>query len=437
MCQLVTRLLILFFLLSFTLAASAQDGRVIAAIDFEGLKQVSSAKALTASGLIVGQPFNVADIDAAAQKLLDSGLFTNLSYRTRTTGNKITITFRVEEAKAGDIPVIFDNFIWFSDDELLAAVMHEMPGFTGRAPVEGKLPETITRILQNLLDEKKIAGSVQYSGAQDLSGNTLAHVFTVTGVKMQICSFQFPGAKKVSEQTLRNTAATDLKEADYSREIVRAYAGLKLFALYRSAGQLQAKFGEPVGQPDASCKNGVAVTLPVSEGLTYSWGPTSWFGMNTFSTDQLNNFLAIKQGDIANGLNFDQGVGALLRAYRSQGYLDSRVRAAPEFDDGSTRVSYKIEIYEGPQYRMGSLFFKAFSEKEAKALRNAWRLRRGDVFDDGYFKEFIANDAPAVQQRLFEERQGLGKPALVDVKVVPNKQSLTVDVTLESVKSPD
>lgn len=431
MTRLINHLLILFLL--FTTAAAvlaAQDGRVIARIEFEGLQQITPEEALATSELKTGQPFKVEEADAAAQRLLDSGIFKQIGYRTRTVGNRVTITFQVEEAR-GDSPVIFDNFIWFTEEQLLDAVRKEVPSFAGSAPNVGKMPEAITRALQQLLAEQKIPGKVEYLASQDLSGRMLGHVFSVTGVKMPICTVHFPGAKNVSEEKLAGTAK-ELSDANYSSELVRGFSGMKLFALYREVGQLRAKFAAPVGKPDPKCKNGVDVTIPVAEGLIYSWGQTDWSGTNALTGDQLSEILGAKQGDLANGLKFDKGVLAVMKAYGRQGYLDMRVRPTPEFDDSAQKVTYKIEVREGPQYRMGSLLFKGLTERDAKVLRDAWRLKRGEGFDQGYLDEFFKNDSRNVMQRLFEERRALGKPPpQLDTKLNPNKETLTVDVTLE------
>lgn len=435
MSRVINHLLIL--LLVFNAAAAitaAQDRRVIGRIEFEGLKQTTPDEALATSGLKLEQPFKVEDIDAAAQRLLDSGIFKQLGYRTRTVGNKVTIVFQVEETVGGDAPVIFDNFIWFSEEQLLAAVRKEVPTFAGRAPNAGKMPEAITHALQQLLTEQKLAGTVEYVASQDLAaGRIISHVFSVAGVKLPICTFHFPGAQNVSEAKLVSVSKGELADADYSSEVLRGFAGMRLFALYREVGQLRAKFSAPVGKPDSTCKNGVDLTIPVSEGLIYSWAQTDWTGATAFTAEQLNKTLGMTQGDVANGLKFDSGLSALRKAYGRQGYLDAAVRPQPEFDDSAQKVTYKIEVREGPQYRMGSLLFKGFAERDAKALRDAWSLRRGEVFDEGYVKEdFYTNDAGRALRSLFEERRALGKPPpQIATKLTPHKDTLTIDVTLE------
>lgn len=429
----INHLLILFLILTTAAAFTvAQERRVIGLIEFEGLKQIAPDEALATSGLKPDQPFKVEEVDAAAQRLLDSGLFSQLGYRTRTVGNKVTITFQVEEARGGDAPVVFDNFIWFTDEQLLDAVRREVPSFAGRVPNVGKMPAAITQALQKLLTEQNIAGTVEYLAQQDLGGRILGHVFNVTGVKMPICTFHFPGAKNVSEEKLAATAKQEIADADYSGEIVRGFAGIKLLAMYRERGHLRAKFAAPVAKADPSCKNGVDVTMPVEEGPVYSWGSTDWAGTTALTGDQLNEAMGMKQGEIANGLKIDQGVMAVTRAYGRQGYLNVRLLPTPHFDDSAQKVSYKFDVLEGPQYRMGSLSFKGLAEREAKALRDGWKLRRGEIFDQGYLSEFYKKEVGGALQRLFEERRAIGKqPPELDAKVNPNKETLTVDITLE------
>lgn len=432
MKRLTNHLLIVFI---FTLASSlanAQDARVISKIEFEGLQQVKTEEALATTGLKSAQPFTVEAIDAAAQRMLDSGIFKQVGYRTRTAGNKVTVTFQVEEAGGGESPVIFDNFIWFTEEQLTDALRREVPLFSGRIPNTGKMPEAIKRALQQLLDEQKIPGTVEYVASQDLSGHMLGHMFSVSGVKMPICTVRFPGAKNLPEAKL-SEIAKELFNADYSSELVRGFSGMKLIAAYREVGQLRAKFAPPVGKLDPRCQNnGVVVTLPVDEGLIYSWAGIDWTGANVLTGDQLNSALGIKPGEVANGVKFDQGLMEAQKAYGRQGYIEARLRPTPEFDDNARKVSYKVDVNEGPQYRMGGLTFKNLVERDAKALRDVWRMKRGDIFDQGYLDEYFKHEAGRALIRLSQERQSLGKePPKLGTNIKPTRETLTVDITLE------
>src|ERR1051325_10880439 len=117
--------------------AMSQDARRIARIEFEGLHNLTPENVTAITGLKGGDSFWVAALDSAAQHLVDSGLFKNVGYRTRTAGASVTVTFQVEELKSNDSPVVFDNFVWFSDEELTATVKHVLPSFAGSVPETG------------------------------------------------------------------------------------------------------------------------------------------------------------------------------------------------------------------------------------------------------------------------------------------------------------
>ena len=97
----------LLFALCFQTAA--QQNFKIAKIEFEGLNRLSIDEMITTTELKVGQQFELAALDNAAQRLVDSGFFKNVAYRTKPNRDQITITFVVEEAKVATSRVIFDN----------------------------------------------------------------------------------------------------------------------------------------------------------------------------------------------------------------------------------------------------------------------------------------------------------------------------------------
>jgi outer membrane protein assembly factor BamA len=86
-------------LLAFGLSISAQQTYKIAKIEFEGLNRLSLEEMIATTDLKVGQQFDLEALNAAAQRLFDSGFFKNVAYRTRPNRDQITITFVVEESR--------------------------------------------------------------------------------------------------------------------------------------------------------------------------------------------------------------------------------------------------------------------------------------------------------------------------------------------------
>jgi outer membrane protein assembly factor BamA len=362
-------------------------------IEFNGLQRYSQEEAIAASGLQIGQLVDVPTLDAAAQRLFDSGLFKKLSYRYRTTGNQAVVTFQTEEEKGAVAPVVFDNFVWFSDEELLTAVRRQVPSFAGTANVSAT--NGITKALQQLLQDRKMAGRVEYMPSGDLSGGNVEHLFSVEGVTVPICTVHFAGATAQHESDLIKRSKL-LIAIDYKRSFVGPFATVNLFPIYREWGHLRARFGTPTAKLESDttgdCKSGVSVTVPVEEGLLYSWGKAEWSGNAALSNPELERALKMKNGELANGLKIDKGLLSVQEAYGKQGYLTARIKDTPVFEDASQSVTYQIGIEEGPQYHMGMLTITGLSEDRTNELKRKWKLQPGSVYDDSYIHEFIKKD---------------------------------------------
>src|SRR6266850_8370722 len=157
--------------------ASAQAGR-LTKIDVVGLKRIPPAQVIAASELKIGQTVDASVLDAAATKLMQSGLFKKLTYRVRGAAGQATVVFEVEEANRS-LAVVFENFVWFTDDELDAAIRNDIPFFNGTAPEAGDTTQKITQALQRLLNEKKIPGRVEFMPYTDLAKGRQEFVYAV------------------------------------------------------------------------------------------------------------------------------------------------------------------------------------------------------------------------------------------------------------------
>lgn len=421
-------LLALAALLAMTPAALAQQGTNskpgrLAKIEFKGLERLKEEQAVAASGLKIGQAINVDILDAASQSLIDSGLFKKLSSRYHVDNSgQVTVTFTVEEAAAG-VPVVFDNFVWFTDEELRAAIRRDVPTFDGTAPESGTLADQIARSLERLLKERNIQGQVEYRPSADLSGRNAKQIYSVTGVPLPLCSISFPGASGITESELvKNSRA--LMTNDYSQEFVAEFASKNLIPLYQEKGHLRAKFLNPKAAPQSGkdCKDGVAVTLPVEEGLVYLWNKAEWSGNNAYVAADLDAALGMKAGAVANGVKFGEGLKAVREAYGKRGYLALGLRPEPDFDDANRRVSFRVSVTEGPQFRMGTLSIKGLSESDAERLKSKWKLQSGEVYDASHLKDFLTRARPEITSAL---SSGLKN---INTEEKPDKQRLAVDV---------
>ncbi|HEX8925561.1 MAG TPA: POTRA domain-containing protein, partial [Terriglobales bacterium] len=90
----------------------------LAAVRVTGSTHYGEQDLLEATGLKIGSMVTEADFQNAANLLGSLGAFASVQYKFEPKGNAYVLTFELEDAQF--LPVRFENFVWFSDDELLS-----------------------------------------------------------------------------------------------------------------------------------------------------------------------------------------------------------------------------------------------------------------------------------------------------------------------------
>lgn len=357
-----------------------------------GAQTYTEAQIAAASGLKVGESVGRDELQTAADRLAQLGPFKSARYRFTSSGEKINVEFQVEEAPTA--PVSFDNFPWLTDEELTAGLKDAVPLFNGTAPEQGTILDTITETLEKLLAKRGVKASVERTLLADPSGEGMMQQFKVVGASLKVNGVQF-GDSLATESKRTQDRLSDLVGKPYSRFAVEVFAHEQVRPLYLERGHLRVRFGKPLarftGSPDRPLPDNVLVILPIEPGPVYRWGGVEWRGNTVLPAAQLTEFVGLKADDIANGVRITEGWMRVGNEYGRRGYLDAKVEPEAALDDAAGRVSYRVAITEGAQYRMGDLVITGLSLAAERKLAAAWRIPRGQVFDRAYFDEFLAS----------------------------------------------
>ena len=408
-------------------SALGQERLTLDRIEFVGQKRLSISQLTSLSELKIGQVVDGTILDAAAGKLLQSGLLRKLSYRVRSAKGRATVTFTLEEA-AANLPVVFEDFVWFTEEELASAIRADVPFFNGTAPAAGETLDKITAALQHLLDQKRITGHVE--AVPSLTGEKYQLIFTVKGAKVPVCALHFPGAKVISEAELIKASQPILK-AEYSQKDVAAFPEVSLVPLYRHLGYLRAQFQTPaaVFENSGQCPSGVVLTIPVEEGAAYTWGRSEWNGNEKLSVDELATALGMNPGELADGTKIDNGLKQVRLAYARRGHITAQVKETFEVEPTSSQVNYKFFITEGPRYFMGELIVNGIAQADADQLKAKWKLGTNTVFDETYIDEFRQTAMPDFIRGLVQ-RSPTRARVKAEFQTRPDAVRNTVDVVI-------
>ena len=408
-------------------AGYSQQAVKLERIQFTGLKKLSAAQAIELSGLKIGQTIDAGILDAAAARLLESGLFKKLGYSVHSPNGRATVTFAVDES-AITLPVVFEDFVWFSDEDILAAIRRDVPYFNGTAPATGDTTDKITAALQRLLNSRSIAGHVE--SFPNVTKDKLELVFTVKGAKIPVCVVRFPGAAAIPEAQLMQ-ASRPLLSTEYSRKDITAFVAARLTPLYRRLGHLRAEF-QPLKfmlTNSPQCAGGVDVSVPVAEGLSYRWAKSVWDGNEKLTIDELATALGMNPGDLADGTRIDDGLKKVADAYLRRGYLSATVKETVEYDDGNSGVIYRFSIVEGARSFMGKLIINGLPAEEEERLRSKWTLGTNAVYDQTYVDDFEQKGLREFMTGL-AQRSPNSRRTRVGLTTKPDSQKQTIDVII-------
>jgi len=383
-------------------------------VEIAGAKRYSSADVLRISGLQQGQALTEDDVRRAGGRMVETGFFKSVRYRYEPLDGVVRVTLEIEE-EIWSVPVVFDNFVWLTDDAIVAALRPEVPAFNGTAPANDSAAAYIGRALQRLIDARRIAGQVQVTDRINARTGSRQWVYRVSAAGLQSCAFHVPGAAAVFERLLLQAARDDIIGKDYSRAFTIDFAEGTLRQIYLKRGHLRAAFGVPSASMATAC-NGVAITLLVSEGVAYRWLQAEWIGMTAMAGKDLDGLLGMKRGEVADLTKIDTGLAAVQRTYDKIGYLERRLNVVPRFNDAERTVVFAVTIVEGPQYRMGALDFVGFAAPDVASLSKKWRLQAGAIFDGTYPAEFQRDELRRVGSPVLLERRVNAETRRVDVK---------------------
>jgi outer membrane protein assembly factor BamA len=392
----------------------------LTSITATGTKRYTPPEIIAATGLQLGQTVSEADFKRVSQLLGETGAFSNVAYTYQYSTQGTKLDFQIEDSNQF-IPVRFDNFVWFSDQELVEKLHNSIPLFHGQLPLAGSLIDQVSDALQSLLLERKLQGRADYMRTAHQDGPIEAFVFKVTGPTIHIRNVEFSGAAP-TELPLLQAAAKNLQGQEYLRSILQVQADKNLLPIYLERGYLKAAFADSQAKiaqenPEETI---VDVNFPVDPGRQYKLTKIQWSDNAVFPVEKLQPLIHLQTGQYANALQLASDLEAVQKLYGTRGYLAARVRSVPQMDDAQSTVSYELQVHEGDVYHMGELEIQGLDARTTARLVEGWKIRGGDVYDASYPQQFLNDTNHLIPLA----------PWKISIHNSLNEKDKTVDVTL-------
>jgi len=386
-----------------------------------GSTRHGEAEVMRATGLKLAEAITLEGLKEAADRLAATGVFSEVDYRYQTQDTALTAQFVVKDT-AQLLPCSFDNFVWFSREELLNGLRSQVPLFDGQVPPGGQMQEVISSTLSAMLKGRGIHAQVQATPTAKAGGPVEGMQFKVVGVAIPIRKIEFTGVQKVDPALLQE-AARPVMDKDFDAAFFKDFSEGGVGRVYRQRGYLRAGFGDPIPQllKGDEPPNSVSVTVAVTEGEQYRLKEIIWSGESAIPYAELAKTMHVAPGSPVDALQLEQDVLALPWLFRPKGYLDADAEWKPILDDATHTASYQIRIIQGDLYRLGKLEIAGLDEAHVRSLERLCRLRPGDPYDSTYWSKFLQESARHLPPSASGWKAGIQSTAHKDAKTVDVK----------------
>jgi outer membrane protein assembly factor BamA len=408
-------------------AAPPQSGNSrLDAVEITGSSRFTSKQIVAALALRTGIAVNREGLQQVADKLSALGTFATVSYHFATVATGVRATYEVTDAAA--LPVTFDNFPWFSDAELSAALKNSVVLFDGSAAVSGTLVDAMDEALSKFLDSHGIHAQVTHKVMPLADRDAQVQQFHVEEAGFTVQSIEFSDALAKSDVHIQDRLA-DIVGQPYSRSKIEIFEFEQVRPIYLAHAYLRVKFDTPVAKfpaPPANPLSGVVVAeAQIEPGPQYQWGGIEWSGNSAISNADLDGVVQMQAGSLADGNQIESVWKRVIEKYEEAGFLGVDIERAPRFDDKNAKVSYAVKITEGPQYRMRNLILTGLSVEGERRVRKAFPIPQDALFDKTAYQIFMDKGLRAAFSGLPVHYSKIGNFLQLDI---PNAK---VDVLLD------
>jgi outer membrane protein assembly factor BamA len=390
-------------------------------IKVTGSNRYTPDQIIAATGLQPGQNVGEEDFKSVTRHLGETGAFSDVAYTFQFGPEGMKLALQVTDSNPF-VPARFENFVWFSDQELFEKLRTRVPLFQGQLPVAGDLADEVSEALQVLAIELKLRGRVDYLRAGPEDGPMEAFEFSITGQPIIVRKIGFSGSSPAEMPGLE-AAARRLSGQEYLRSRLVLQAEKNFLPVFLARGYLKAAVGAP--QPkvveETPEETLVDVTFPIIPGSLYKVSGVQLSGYkDVFPVEKLRELIHLQPGQPADAVQASQDVEALKKLYGTRGYMGIQIRPVPEINDGDSTVSYVFQFQEGSIYKMGDLEVRGLDSKATDRMIAAWRLLGGETYDSGYTRVFLDSISGQYPADLWK----------ITVHETTEDQDKTVDVSL-------
>ena len=350
-------------------------------VEYVGPPSISKERVLDNLATRLGQPYSERAAEADIRSLYATGGAANVRIFAEPFADGVRVTVLLQGR-----PVIDEIVIEGTDQIPLRRVRREIGSKTGEVLTEEKVEDDRQKILKLYQDKNYSDVDVQYRIEEIPGTNRVRVTFQITeGPRLIVRRISFIGNDSVRRRDLIKVMKTrpwnllsfinksgrlQPAQIDEDREAIRT--------LYQNRGFADAEVTDVQTQPLG--RNGVELTITVTEGIQYRVNTVKLDGVNIVPSDEIQARLKMTAGSLFTPKGMGDDLKILRDFYGSRGYVD--MAAVPEIlpaGPGSVDVNYRVD--EGVQSYVNLINIQGNTRTKDRVIRRELAVKPGDVFD--------------------------------------------------------
>ena len=387
--------LALALLATFVFASAGAQSYTAARVEFSDKGTFTQAQLEKASELHAGSSFTQAQLGEAAQRLVDTGYFADMSASLEGPVKSVAVKFTDKPVSLNQmLHVGFLNFVWLTQDEIEAAISARFPLFIDYLPENSPQQDVLKAALTEALAAKSINAQVAYETFEPtLNHSQRELVFEIKEPSIKISNIRLSGVSTALvpfvQKSVNSTARTryivgPADETSYDRILA------PLLDAGYAAATLTSPSAAPAIKPDGSVD--VVISAQLTPRAVYKVSSLTFVGDPLLSAEAFAATATLHAGDLASRKSLIETLTPLDAAYRAKGYMDVVVDAHPALDPAAHSVSYTVTVQPGEQYRVHEITANNLTPAAKADFDRGFLMKPGELYNPAYITSFLKNN---------------------------------------------
>jgi outer membrane protein assembly factor BamA len=366
-------------------------------IRFVGAPDYSDAELLSATDLKPGADLTYAEMNNRAQKLIDSGVFSAVSFKY----DGQDLIFQLTPG-LGLLPIRLQNLPIAGGKDLDEKLHRQFPLYHGLVPEQGGLAENLRSALEKTLAAQGIQATVAATPYRNAATHKAEAVnFSVAAPPVLVGDIRTEGTIVMLDPKASAVLAK-FPGTPYDAEGTVNQIESEMGAYYRDQGYLEPAIHASAGVKATASANAIRVPLRVSilPGAQFKLAGIQLASGLLVTQAEFDHRSHVHSGDFADGSSLREDWQFIERQYHNRGYIKAIVEAVPTYDRSSKTVGYVVSVDPGAVYTLGAVTVDNVTDDLRAAMLGAWKIPAGSVFNESSILAFFGTHGvnPALEQ---------------------------------------